>query len=291
MDSATKKYALDKAEAIEEFVAYPDELLDVRMVDGYYSSLRLDDGDYLGTMLRLSRFEYDKYFERLHVPVNKSDWVTHGRAVVLNAFYNIVENSIQFPAGILQGMFFSADRPNYMNFGSIGYVIGHEITHGFDDKGRMYDKTGSMRNWWRRETSKRFTERALCMVRQYNGFEMAGQNVNGMQTLDENIADNGGVMLAYRAYSRWSAACAGGPEPRLPGLDRYTPRQMFWISSANVWCSVYRPEAIRKFLQTNQHSPGRFRVIGSFQNQREFAEDFRCPVGSYMNPAKKCKVW
>lgn len=196
----------------------------------------------------------------------------------------------RFVAGILQGMFFSADRPNYMNYGGIGYVIGHEITHGFDDQGRMYDKRGNMRNWWRRETSEKFTERALCMVRQYNGFEVAGWHVNGLHTLDENIADNGGVMLAYHAYRRWSAA-HGDPEPRLPGLDRYTPRQMFWISAANVWCSVYRPEMLRQFLLTGQHSPGRYRVIGSFQNQRDFAADFQCPAGSYMNPAKKCKVW
>jgi len=194
-------------------------------------------------------------------------------------------------------MFFSGDRPHYMNYGGIGYVIGHEITHGFDDHGRLYDKTGNLRAWWRRETGDKYTERAHCMLRQYGNFTVrarpgcaAGGRVDGLHTMGENIADNGGVMLAYGAYRRWSAA-RREPEPRLPGLDEYTPGQMFWISAANVWCSVYRPETLRHCLLTGHHSPGRYRVIGSFQNQREFADDFRCPAGSYMNPVHKCKVW
>lgn len=198
-------------------------------------------------------------------------------------------------------MFFSGDRPNYMNYGGIGYVIGHEITHGFDDQGRFYDKAGNVRAWWRPETSGKYAERARCMLRQYGGFTAAGGvRVNGLHTIGENIADNGGVMLAYRAYRRWSESEGGGgggggggssPEPRLPGLYEYTPRQMFWIGAANIWCSVYRPEALRHCVLTGHHSPGRYRVIGSFQNQQDFAADFRCPAGSYMNPVEKCKVW
>lgn len=201
-------------------------------------------------------------------------------------------------------MFFSGDRPNYMNYGGIGYVIGHEITHGFDDQGRLYDKTGNLRGWWRPETSAEYTDRARCVLRQYGDFAVAEAGrgdggggggggparVDGLHTLGENIADNGGVMLAYRAYRRWTAG-RRAPEPRLPGLHRYTPRQMFWIGAANVWCSVYRPEALRHCLLTGHHSPGRYRVVGSFQNQPDFAADFRCPAGSYMNPARKCKVW
>lgn len=182
-----------------------------------------------------------------------------------------------------------------MNYGGIGYVIGHEITHGFDDQGRLFDKTGNRRNWWHRETSDKYKQRAMCMVLQYNNYtvpEAAGNGVrmDGMQTLSENIADNGGIMLAYSAYRRWSAT-RDGPEPRLPGLYEYTARQMFWIGAANIWCSVYRPEKLRHCLLTGHHSPGRFRVIGSFQNQPEFSRDFQCPVGSFMNPVDKCKVW
>lgn len=196
-------------------------------------------------------------------------------------------------AGILQGMFFSGDRPAYMNYGGAGYVIGHEMTHAFDNQGRLYDRAGNLRDWWRPETSGRFAERARCMVRQYGGFGAAdGVRVNGLNTLGENIADNGGVALAYSAYRR----AVGGPrghrrEPRLPGLHEYTGRQMFWINAANVWCSVYRAETLRHAALTGRHSPGRYRVIGAFQNQRHFAADFRCPVGSFMNPADKCRVW
>lgn len=203
-----------------------------------------------------------------------------------------IANLLLIP-GILQGMFFSNDRPHYMNYGGIGYVIGHEITHGFDDQGRLYDKSGNLRDWWHRETSAKFTERAQCVLNQYNNFvadEETGLHVKGRNTMCENIADNGGVMLAYNAYTRW-AINQGSPEPRLPGLQNYTPKQMFWISSANIWCSVYRTKTLRHNVLTGQHSPGRYRVIGSFQNQQHFANDFQCPPGSYMNPVKKCKVW
>lgn len=192
-------------------------------------------------------------------------------------------------------MFFSGDRPNYMNYGGIGYVIGHEITHGFDDQGRLYDKTGNLRTWWDQDTSSKYKDRANCMFQQYNNFtldEATDMRVNGLHTMGENIADNGGVMLAYNAYRRWSKIQnQNTPEPCLPGLFEYTPRQMFWISSANIWCSVYRPEMLRHCLLTGHHSPGRYRVIGSFQNQQDFADDFHCPAGSYMNPVNKCKVW
>ncbi|XP_050444049.1 neprilysin-2-like [Adelges cooleyi] len=292
MDPSTRKNALDKVEAIEQFVAYPDELLDTTTVDSYYETLQFNnDIDYFQSILQLAKLSCDKSFSFLHEAVNKSHWITHGRAVDVNAFYNLVENSIQIPAGILQGMFFSADRPNYMNYGGIGYVIGHEITHGFDDQGRLFDKKGNLRTWWNTETSNKFMDRALCVLQQYNNFtadEAAGLRVNGLHTLGENIADNGGVMLAYNAYRRYSVH---KKEPRLPGLDEFSPRQMFWISAANIWCSVYRPEALKHSVLTGHHSPGQFRVIGSFQNQQDFANDFSCPQGSYMNPVKKCKVW
>ncbi|XP_050528003.1 neprilysin-2-like [Daktulosphaira vitifoliae] len=268
IDPITKRNALDKAEAIEEFVGYPDELLDSLTVDKHYET-----------------------FEKLRGPVNKTDWVTHGQAITVNAFYNLVENSIQLPAGILQGMFFSPDRPNYLNYGGIGYVIGHEITHGFDDQGRLYDKTGNLRDWWLPETVEKFHERTNCMIRQYSNYTVdkaAGLRIDGRHTIGENIADNGGVMSAYNAYRRWSADKI---EPRLPGLFEYSPQQMFWINAANIWCSVYRPETLRHVVLTGLHAPGKFRVIGTLQNQPEFASDFNCSLGSYMHPQKKCKVW
>ncbi|XP_050530348.1 neprilysin-2-like [Daktulosphaira vitifoliae] len=188
-------------------------------------------------------------------------------------------------------MFFSADRPNYMNYGGIGYVIGHEITHGFDHQGRLFDKKGNLREWWHPETSDKYMVRTECMIRQYSNYiadKEARLRIDGLHTIGENIADNGGVMLAYNAYGRW---LANKTEPRLPGLYEYSGRQMFWINAANIWCSVYRPETLKHIVLTGVHPPGQYRVIGTFQNQPEFANDFKCPLGSYMNPKKKCKVW
>jgi len=225
--------------------------------------------------------------------VNKTDWVRHGNPAVVNAFYSPLENSIQFPAGILQGVFFGSGRPKYLNYGAIGWVIGHEITHGFDDQGRQFDKEGNLRNWWHPDTSSRYLNKAECIIGQYSNYnfpELDNLPVNGINTQGENIADNGGIKEAYRAYNKWVQN--NGQEPLLPGLN-YTQRQMFWLSGANVWCSKARPQALKLSVLTGAHSPDKFRVQGTFSNMAGFSRDWGCPAGSNMNPAKqdKCKVW
>ncbi|KAK6639892.1 hypothetical protein RUM43_008167 [Polyplax serrata] len=290
MDDETRKQALDKAKSMVTHIAYPDELLDVTKLESFYGNLTVDPEYYLESVLNLSTFGTEYSFGKLRQPVNKTEWISHGRPAVVNAYYSGIENSIQFPAGILQGSFFSSDRPKYMNYGAIGFVIGHEITHGFDDQGRQFDKNGNLIDWWAKETEQKFIERAQCIIDQYGNYtaEEVGLQLNGINTQGENIADNGGVKEAYRAYVKWTQR--HGEEPMLPGLP-YTPKQLFWISAANTWCCKYRPEALKIRIITGVHSPGMFRTNGPLSNMPEFSKDFKCPLGSKMNPVKKCLVW
>ncbi|CAL7951567.1 unnamed protein product [Xylocopa violacea] len=290
MDDETRKSALKKAASMSSHIAYPDELLDDKKLEDFYENLELTTDNYLEGILNLTLFGVEYSFSKLRKPVNKSDWITHGRPAIVNAFYSSIENSIQFPAGILQGAFFSNDRPRYMNYGAIGFVIGHEITHGFDDQGRQFDKDGNLVDWWAPQTKEKYLERAECIIHQYGNYtvEEVGLNLNGINTQGENIADNGGIKEAYLAYQEWIKR--NHAEPKLPGLP-YSPEQLFWISAANTWCSKYRPEAMKLRITTGFHSPGKFRVLGPLSNMEEFSRDFNCPVGSKMNPEKKCAVW
>jgi len=293
MDEDTKRQARVKAQGMVEHIGYPSELLDQSKLEDLYAGLELSPNAYLGNALNMTVFGTNYAFSKLREKVNKTDWVRHGRPAVVNAFYSPLENSIQFPAGILQGIFFSSDRPKYMNYGAIGWVIGHEITHGFDDQGRQFDEEGNLVDWWHPETKMRYLKKAQCIISQYGNYTIKAldnMKLNGINTQGENIADNGGIKEAYRAYNSWVAR--NGAEPRLPGLN-YTPRQLFWVSAANVWCAKYRPKALKLRVLTGVHSPDQFRVQGPFSNMEDFSRDFNCPIGSNMNPPKenKCQVW
>ncbi|XP_035220511.1 neprilysin-2-like, partial [Stegodyphus dumicola] len=194
-----------------------------------------------------------------------------------------------FSAGILQDPLFSNDRPQYLNFPAIGNVIGHEIVHGFDDLGRQFDKNGNNINWWDQETDKSFRQKAQCIIDQYNNYTVGnGVKINGVHTLGENMADIGGMKVAYKAYQSWASDY--GIEPSLPGLN-YTPKQLFWISAANVMCSKFRPEFLMAFSTLGIGTPAMFRVIGPMSNLPEFAEDFGCSPDSSMVRENKCEVW
>ncbi|KAL7644945.1 UNVERIFIED_CONTAM: hypothetical protein RMT77_004762 [Armadillidium vulgare] len=290
MDEKTRKQALQKADAIRPHIAYPQELLQDEKLTEYYRNLTVDNKTLLDNMRRIGIFGTSYSFSKLREMVDKLDWKRHASVAVVNAYYSSIENSIKFPAGILQGVFFEPDRPNYMNFGGIGFVIGHEITHGFDDQGKQFDAVGNLKNWWERETEERFLAKAKCIIYQYGNYTAPenGLSLNGINTQGENIADNGGIKEAYKAYHKWAED--NGKEKRLPGL-KYTTDQLFWISAGQVWCSKYRPESLKVRILTGVHSPGRFRVVGSFSNSEEFSTAWNCPVGSKMNPQKKCSVW
>ncbi|KAL7291511.1 hypothetical protein TKK_0014771 [Trichogramma kaykai] len=290
MDEKTRSAAIEKIDAMENLIAYPDELLDDSKLEEYYEKLEISKDALFDNLIAVNLVASNYSLERFRQPVNKTDWVDFGDAAVINAFYLPNENSMQFPAGILQGQFFNKDRPQYMNYGSIGFVIGHEITHGFDDQGSQYDKNGNLDQWWAPQTKEKFLKKAECIIHQYDNYidDRVGLKLNGINTQGENIADNGGIKEAYMAYKLWVER--NGPEPRLPGLD-YSPEQMFWVSAANSWCAKERTESLKLNIFTDEHSPSKFRVIGPLSNVPDFAKDFNCPLGSKMNPVKKCVVW
>jgi len=291
MDPETRRRAHNKLDAIKEYIGYPPEIMDNSKLEELYQGLEISKDTYYDNGINMSIWSTNYHWKKLRETVDKTDWKRHANPAVVNAFYSSLENSIQFPAGILQGIFFNQDRPSYMNYGSIGWVIGHEITHGFDDQGRQYNYEGNLDNWWELETFIKFLNKTNCIIQQYGNYtvkELGNMNLNGITTQGENIADNGGIKEAYRAYDRWVQR--HGNEKRLPGLD-LNQKQLFWLSSANVWCSKYRPKSLERRIRTGAHSPGMFRVKGPFSNSKEFANDFNCPIGSTYNPEKKCEVW
>eukprot|EP00102_Acyrthosiphon_pisum_P019401 XP_016656611.1 PREDICTED: neprilysin-11-like [Acyrthosiphon pisum] len=280
MDDKTRKKAMDKAKAMTHNIAHP-ELLDDSKLIAYYENLEVNDQDFYTSVLNWTKFSTDYEFSKLRKPVNSVDtfdWVTFIGSV--NAIYRHTTNEIILPFGILQGALFSNDRPQYMNYGGIGCLIGHEIIHGM-----------RVDNGLAEETNKYFFEKEKCFINQYGNYTVheIGLKVNGTQTLGENISDNGGLNIAYNAYRDWENR--HGVEPRLPGLQDYTPRQMFWLSNANVWCEKNQMNLDIYKIKYDEHSPSRFRINGPFSNMKDFSDDFQCPLGCNMNPAKKCQWW
>ncbi|XP_022096957.1 membrane metallo-endopeptidase-like 1 [Acanthaster planci] len=281
-----KKVAAEKADAMKVNVGYPEWIKDNAKLDKHYVTLEnfTQDG-YCENGVKYTRWILQKSLGSLRDPVDKETW-DMGPAEV-NAYYSPNENKIVFPAGILQPPFYHKDLPWYSNYGGIGVVIGHEITHGFDDEGRQFDKDGNLKAWWSKTSIDKFKQRAQCIVDQYSAFVMPenGQHLNGIQTQGENIADNGGLKESLKAYRDNVKS-----QQRLPGID-LNADQMFFLSYGQVWCSLYRPQAVASLILTNPHSPGRYRVIGPTQNSEAFASAFNCKSGSYMNPEKKCEIW
>nr|WBW70058.1 venom protein [Lampona murina] len=292
MDEVTREHAKAKANAIETYIGYPKELLNDTAVMEIYENLNINNESYFENVMAVYKWFYDDMFSELRKLNTKQDWKVHATVYQVNAFYSALDNSIEFSAGILQEAFFNKNRPRYLNFGAIGFVIGHEITHGFDNNGRQFDIDGNNVNWWEETTEEHFKNKAQCMKNQYSKYtvyvEDKNMTLNGAKTLNENIADNGGLKEAYRAYQSWVKE--NGPEELLPGLE-YNQNQMFWISAANVWCGKYRPKALKTTIIESRHSPFKFRVIGPMSNLEEFSRDFNCSPDSPMNREEKCQVW
>uniref|UniRef100_A0A8C0NFJ7 Neprilysin n=1 Tax=Canis lupus familiaris TaxID=9615 RepID=A0A8C0NFJ7_CANLF len=290
MDAETKKKAEEKALAIKERIGYPDDIIsNDSKLDNEYLELNYREDEYFENIIQNLKFSQNKQLKKLREKVDKDEWISG--AAVVNAFYSSGRNQIVFPAGILQPPFFSAQQSNSLNYGGIGMVIGHEITHGFDDNGRNFNKDGDLVDWWTQQSANNFKDQSQCMVYQYGNFSWdlaGGQHLNGINTLGENIADNGGIGQAYRAYQNYVKK--NGEEKLLPGLD-LNHKQLFFLNFAQVWCGTYRPEYAVNSIKTDVHSPGNFRIIGTLQNSPEFSEAFHCRKNSYMNPEKKCRVW
>ena len=279
MSDATKKQAYAKLAAVTNKIGYPEKWRD-------YSSVVIKPDDYLGDEERAAAFEVKRNLDKIGKPVDKSEWGMTPPTV--NAYYNPPENNINFPAGILQPPFYSPKADEAVNLGAIGVVVGHELTHGFDDQGRKYDGAGNLRDWWTPEDGKNFEERAECVVQEYDKFSpVDGVHLKGKLTLGENAADNGGIHLAYMALMR-DLADKTLPEAKADGL---TPQQQFFLGYAQVWCENATDANSRVRAVTDPHSPGQFRVIGVVENIKEFGEAFGCKEGDPMVAEKQCRVW
>jgi predicted metalloendopeptidase len=277
MTPATKQQALVKLQAVANKIGYPDQWRD-------YSSVKIVRGDAVGNDERATEFEVHRVLNKIGTPVDPSEWGMTPPTV--NAYYSPLHNDINFPAGILQPPFFDNRRDAAVNYGAIGSVMGHELTHGFDDQGRQFDAHGNLRNWWTPEDAAEFEKRAECFIKEYSAFTPVDDvHLNGKLTLGENTADNGGVHLAFMALMK---SLDGKPQPK---VDGFTPQQRFFLGYAQLWCQNVRPEAARMRAQTDPHSDGRDRVNGVVGNMPEFGAAFACHVGQPMihNPA--CRVW
>uniref|UniRef100_H2ZFD7 Endothelin-converting enzyme 1 n=1 Tax=Ciona savignyi TaxID=51511 RepID=H2ZFD7_CIOSA len=285
MDPVTRKKASEKCSAVEDLIGFDDKMLNTTDVDDKYSEVA--HTGYFEHHVSALKYLTERGYKLLRKPVKRKEWTVTPPTV--NAYYSPTKNIIVFPAGILQPPFYSSGYPKSINYGGIGIVVGHELTHGFDDQGRQYDLHGNLKKWWKKETLAKFKEKADCMAKQYSRFDFDGAQVNGNLTLGENIADNGGVRLAYNAYQVWKQT-NGSSEMLLPSLN-YTHNQLFFISFAQLWCSLTTPQALKHQVKVDVHSPPKPRVIGSLSNFAEFSKAFNCPSGSPMNPVEKCKVW
>ncbi len=276
MTEDTKRAALAKLADITNNVGYPKKWRD-------YSHVTIARGDYLGNGVRLAEAARQRNLDKIGKPTDKSEWGMTTPTV--NAFYSPPFNSINFPAGILQFPFFDPHRDMALNYGAIGAVIGHEMTHGFDDQGRKFDGDGNLRDWWTPADGAAFEKRAACIADEYSGFTAVGDvKVNGKLTLGENTADNGGARIAYMAME--NALDGKGAT-----LDGYTPEQRFFLGFGQVWCMNQTPQEARQRAFTDPHSPGRFRVIGTIENMPEFQKAFSCKAGQPMVSANACRVW
>lgn len=209
---------------------------------------------------------------------------------LVNAAYDPTQNTITFPAAILRGVYFNASRPKYSNYAGIGSIIGHEITHGFDDEGAQYDENGNLVNWWTNETLIQFQNKSQCLIDQYASIrdKVVDMYLNGKSTLGENIADCGGIREAYRAYfNRYSL----NSEAILPNLTNFTSEQLLFIAHGNNWCGNIRPEKLRQVIQTDPHAPSKYRANLPLSNFDQFARAFNCKPNTTMNPINKCVLW
>jgi len=277
MSGETKKAAMVKLNKVVDRIGYPDTWRD-------YANVRVTRDDALGNRERALMFDRARTLAKIGQPVDRGEWSMTPPTV--NAYYSPDRNNINFPAGILQPPFYKAGRDAAVNYGGAGAVIGHELTHGFDDQGRKFDGEGNLRDWWTAADGTAFEERASCVADQYSNYTVAGDaKVNGRLTLGENTADNGGLRLALMAY-------LAGPGARAKDkVDGFTPEQRVFLGWAQVWCENTRPEAERLKAQTNPHASNKYRVNGPLSNMPEFAKAFSCKANAPMVRQNACRVW
>ncbi len=277
MGEETRKAAIAKLDAFTPKIGYPDTWRD-------YSKYQVTPSSYAANLLAGDGFEFHRVVDKIGRPVDRSEWGMTPPTV--NAYYNAPRNEIVFPAGILQPPFFDPEADPAVNYGAIGAVIGHEMTHGFDDQGRKFDGKGNMRDWWTPEDARSYAARAACVERQFDSYEVQpGLHENGKLVLGESIADLGGLTIAHKAYE---ISLAGAKPPLVDGL---TADQRFFLAFARVWAGAARPEYEQLMVKTNPHPAGQFRAIGAPSNMPEFAAAFGCNPGDPMVRAERCQIW
>ena len=267
---------MEKLDAFHVKIGYPDKWKD-------YSALEIKNDSYWANIERASQWDYNEMIAKAGQPVDKDEWLMTPQTV--NAYYNPTTNEICFPAAILQPPFFDMNADDAMNYGAIGVVIGHEMTHGFDDQGRQYDKDGNLKEWWTEEDAEKFKERAQVMVNFFDSIEVApGVHANGQLTLGENIADHGGLQVSFQAFKN---ATANAP---LETVDGFTPEQRFFLAYANVWAGNIRPEEILRLTKLDPHSLGKWRVDGALPHIGNWYEAFNITEQDPMFVAKDKRV-
>src|SRR5579863_5886707 len=280
MSPATKVQAKEKLKTVMNKVGYPDKWRD-------YSKLSIVRGDSLGNLERVRQFNEKRDLAKIGKPVDKGEWYMSPPTV--NAYYDPQQNNVNFPAGYFQPPFFSEGEDDAANYGDMGSTIGHELTHGFDDEGRQYDKDGNLKDWWTKDDEQKFNDRAECMVKQYDAVEaVPGVHLNGKLTLGENLADLGGLWLAWLAWLDEADAAHLDMNAKLEG---YTPDQRFWIAYAQQWCTQTRPEQLRSQAEGDPHAPDEYRTNSVLQDLPEFGKSFSCKKTDKMVAAKPCRVW
>ncbi len=281
MQPATKEQAKVKLHAIEDKIGYPNQWRD-------YSSVKITRTSYLNNVREATVFEFHRQLDKIGRPVDRSEWTM--TPPTINAYYDPQLNTINFPAGILQPPYFDPGTDDAVNYGAIGMVIGHEITHGFDDQGRKFDAQGNLRDWWTAADAKAYDERDECIADEYTQeIPEAGVKQNGHLTQGEDTADNGGMRIAFMALTNKLQASGKGLDEK--DDSGWTPRQKFFLSYANEWCTQYRPELMRTVVLTNPHSIPKYRVNNVVANMPEFQQAFSCKAGTPMVRAKQCRVW
>ncbi|CAF3149631.1 unnamed protein product [Rotaria sp. Silwood2] len=289
IDEQSKNEAKKKLEKINEKIGYPDFIKNQTKLNERYAGYSMIENEYFYNTIKVINREHKRKIFKYRQKVDPTAWRMTPRTV--NAYYSPPSNEIVFPAGILQPPLFHKDLPLAINYGAIGTIIGHEITHGFDNQGRQFDGDGNMRSWWTNISLNNFQDRTKCFMKQYSNFAIDGQHENGQRTLGENIADNGGIKISYFAYQKHKQSTLNSDNDFcLPGLN-YNNDQLFFISFAHTWCNIQTLNSMHHDLINDPHSPPPFRIIGTVQNSDEFSKAFSCRSKTTMNPSNKCQLW
>ncbi|XP_074037562.1 endothelin-converting enzyme homolog isoform X2 [Leptinotarsa decemlineata] len=287
MDRATKQVTLEKSKEMLTFIGYPEWLFENGQLDKYYADVVIKEDTFMDNMINTIISHNLKKMNSLR-ETHKRDW--YSEPIEVNAFNSFSDNAINVPMAILTFPMYNLGL-EVLNYGSIGAILGHELTHGFDNIGRKHDKYGNYVQWWSNQTIETFENLTECFIKQYDNFTIDGVegHVKGKNTLGENLADNGGLNQAFSAYKSYVEKY--GEEPQLPGFENFSSYQLFFIAYGSIWCETSTIEDLKDQIEYDEHCPNSIRVLGTLQNSEEFSKTFHCPEGSFMNPKKKCKIW